>query len=113
MDYDNLSSLFKALSHPTRLQILDMLRSGELCVCHIETALGKRQAYISQQLMFLREIGIVSSRKEGLQVYYQMADDRVQIVLDAILGEIDTLDVEKLEGCSCPQCSIISIQAIQ
>ena len=47
MDYDSLSSLFKALAHPTRLQILDMLRRGELCVCHIETALDKRQAYIS------------------------------------------------------------------
>jgi DNA-binding transcriptional ArsR family regulator len=42
--YDELALRFKALAHPVRLQILDMLRGGELCVCHIETALDKRQA---------------------------------------------------------------------
>ena len=76
MNYDDLSSLFKALAHPVRLQILDMLRCGELCVCHIEAALDKRQAYISQQLMSLREGGLVVSRKEGLQVYYRLVAKR-------------------------------------
>jgi DNA-binding transcriptional ArsR family regulator len=51
--YTDATVRFKALAHPVRLQILDMLRSGEVCVCHMETALGKRQAYISQQLMVL------------------------------------------------------------
>jgi DNA-binding transcriptional ArsR family regulator len=65
--YDDLAARFKALAHPVRLQILDMLRRGEACVCHMETALDKRQAYISQQLMVLRDAGLVDARKDGLQ----------------------------------------------
>jgi DNA-binding transcriptional ArsR family regulator len=42
--YDELAIRFKALAHPVRLQILDMLRRGEACVCHMEIALDKRQA---------------------------------------------------------------------
>ena len=44
--YTDATTRFKALAHPIRLQILDMLRGGEVCVCHMEAALGKRQAYI-------------------------------------------------------------------
>ena len=68
-----------------------MLRGGELCVCHIENALGKRQPYISQQLMVLRDAGAVESRKDGLQVYYRIVDERVQHLLDAALGEADAI----------------------
>jgi DNA-binding transcriptional ArsR family regulator len=57
--YTDAAVRFKALAHPVRLQILDMLRSGEVCVCHMEAVLGKRQAYISQQLMVLRDAGLV------------------------------------------------------
>ena len=56
--YKNAALRLKALAHPVRLQILDMLRADdEVCVCHMEAAFGKRQAYISQQLMVLREAG--------------------------------------------------------
>jgi ArsR family transcriptional regulator len=87
MRYTNQSLLLKALAHPTRLQILDMLRHGELCVCHIEATLCKRQAYISQQLMTLREAGLVDSRKEGLKVYYHIVDPRVEAVLEILLNK--------------------------
>ena len=53
--YTVLAKQLKAMAHPARLQILDMLRHGEICVCHIERALNKRQAYVSQQLMVLRD----------------------------------------------------------
>ena len=66
--YNDTASKLKVMGHPVRLQILDMLRRGETCVCHIEQALDKRQAYISQQLMMLRDAGLVDSRKDGLQV---------------------------------------------
>ncbi|MEW6406696.1 MAG: permease [Chloroflexota bacterium] len=45
------------LMHPARLGILDLLREGEACVCHMEAVFGYRQAYISQQLMVLRDAG--------------------------------------------------------
>lgn len=64
--YKTQSDLLKAISHPARLAILDILRGGEQCVCHIEAALNLRQAYISQQLMTLKDAGLVESRRDGL-----------------------------------------------
>jgi len=60
---EDSAALFKLLSHPSRLAILQVLRDGEECVCHMEAALGLRQAYISQQLMVLRQAGLVISAK--------------------------------------------------
>lgn len=102
--YDVTTARFKALAHPVRVQILDMLRSGEVCVCHMEAALRKRQAYISQQLMVLRDAGLVESRKEGLSVYYRLVDDIVRDVLDAALGPVDDSAFEVLQSCPCPHC---------
>lgn len=102
---EELADLFKAMAHPSRLQILSMLRQGEICVCHIENALGKRQPYISQQLMVLRDAGIVESRKNGLQVYYRISDVRVEKLLDAALGKLDPTSFTPLPDCSCPTCT--------
>src|SRR5512136_187980 len=80
--YDRQAEILKALAHPIRLQILDILRDGEQCVCHLEAVLGLRQAYISQQLMLLRRTGLVADRKDGLRVYYRITDRAVFRVLD-------------------------------
>lgn len=102
---DELADLLKAMAHPARLKILNMLRQGEICVCHIENALGKRQPYISQQLMVLRDAGVVESRKDGLQVYYRIHDPRVLHLLDAALGEVEATGFAPLSDCSCPACT--------
>jgi DNA-binding transcriptional ArsR family regulator len=102
--YDTATDRFKALAHPVRLQILDMLRSGELCVCHLEAALSKRQAYISQQLMVLREAGLVESRKDGLRVFYQLVDDVTRALLDASFGPANAEGPEIVPDCPCPRC---------
>ncbi len=106
---EELADLLKAMAHPTRLQILAMLRRGELCVCHIENALGKRQPYISQQLMVLRDAGVVESRKDGLQVYYRIVDERVEHLLNAVLDEADTLSFTALPDCTCPACATANL----
>lgn len=106
---DELADLFKAMAHPTRLQILRMLRQGEICVCHIENALDKRQPYISQQLMVLRDSGAVESRRDGLQVYYRIRDPRVSRLLDAALDDSDTADFTPLPDCSCPACTTAAL----
>jgi len=106
---EELAELLKAMAHPARLQILNMLRQGELCVCHIENALGKRQPYISQLLMVLRDAGAVESRKDGLQVYYRISDPRVYRLLDAALGEADPASFLALPDCSCPACTSIAL----
>lgn len=104
MDYQTTAAYLKLMAHPVRLQILDMLRGGEVCVCHIETALHKRQAYISQQLMILREAEAVQSRKEGLQVYYRLADPALAELVATVCGT--TPLVLTLAACPCPSCAV-------
>ena len=109
--FESDARLFKALMHPVRLAILDILRDGEACVCHMEAALGQRQAYISQQLMVLRETGLIQDRSEGWNVFYSVADDRLYRVLDAaraLRAEAGRLPERRLlvpQGCTCPKCS--------
>lgn len=111
--YDQLAELFKGLAHPTRLEILDLLREGEMCVCHIEAALNKRQAYISQQLMALREAGLVLSRRNGLQVYYRLTDARITALLNLTFTSPRADHMQRIAGCACPTCSSIPIEHIQ
>jgi ArsR family transcriptional regulator len=104
-DYEAHAARLKAMAHPVRLQILDMLREGEVCVCHMERALGRRQAYISQQLMVLREAGLVEARKDGLQVFYRLVDAAAAILLDTALGPSARQQPEVLLTCPCPHCA--------
>lgn len=103
------TKLLKALAHPARLQILNALRQDEECVCHLTARLRQRQAYVSQQLMFLRQVGLIEDRKDGLRVYYRIKDPRVFEVLDAVnalVGVKDTLsNSEIMAACPCPKCA--------
>ncbi|TVR22520.1 MAG: transcriptional regulator [Anaerolineaceae bacterium] len=108
-DYNDTASKFKIIGHPARLQILDMLRRGETCVCHIETALDKRQSYISQQLMILRDAGLVASRRDGLQVYYWLADEQIISLLNWFYGDHDDDGLQCLDGCGCPHCVSVAV----
>jgi ArsR family transcriptional regulator len=82
--FESEARLLALLAHPIRLQIVELLRHGEVCVCDMQAALNQRQAYVSQHLMALREAGLVTCRKDGLHVYYQLSDPRVLRVLDQI-----------------------------
>jgi ArsR family transcriptional regulator len=115
--FDIQAELLKALAHPVRLQILEILRDGEQCVCHIEAALGQRQSYISQHLMLLRKVGLVIDRKDGLRVYYSVRDTSVYAVLD-VARNLASRQAQKqgralnfalpeaaTKSCPCPKCS--------
>lgn len=67
------SRLFKALGDPTRLRIVALLSHGELCVCHLEEALGQSQPKISRHLAVLRSAGVVDARREGSWIHYGLA----------------------------------------
>lgn len=110
--YTQNANKLKVMGHPVRLQILDMLRQGEICVCHIEQALDKRQAYISQQLMTLRDAELVTSRKDGLRVYYSLIDEQIVELLHVLHGTVASKEIELIEGCDCPACSTIVITEI-
>ncbi len=94
--------LFHLLSHPARLRILDELRRGEACVCHLQAILGRPQPYISQQLRVLREAGVIEGHKQGLYVYYRLIDERVERVLRETLGPAG--QPSPIPLCDCPRC---------
>ena len=78
------ADLCKAIAHPTRIQILYLLRHGERCVCEIYPALAIEQPNVSRHLSILKKQGILSSRKQGLKVIYMITDERVFVLLDLI-----------------------------
>lgn len=108
---DALAIPLKALAHPARLAILDILSEGEACVCHIEAALGYRQAYISQQLSVLREANLVQSRQDGWNIYYSLCDERLPRLIDSLykslLPDIQRTRLERPVDCPCPKCNVV------
>jgi len=100
--YRQATRLFYLLSHPARLRILDELRRGEACVCHLQAVLVRPQPYISQQLRVLRDAGVIESRRVGLFVYYRLAEPYIERVLEEVLGPVG--ETECLPACACPRC---------
>lgn len=107
-----IAALIRALGQPARLRILMTIGEGEACVCHLEAALGYRQAYISQHLMALREARILQSRREGRFVFYRLRDTQT-LELIRLAGEIAGIEIPlhefspmctTLPSCVCPHC---------
>jgi DNA-binding transcriptional ArsR family regulator len=69
---DLKAEVLKALGHPTRLSIVEMLGEGEKCVCEINESITADHSTISKHLSILKKAGVVSDRKEGLKVYYRL-----------------------------------------
>jgi ArsR family transcriptional regulator len=108
--------LFSALAHPARLEILELLRQGEQCVCHLQAVLDHRQAYISQQLNILRTAGLVTARKDRQRVYYRASHPSLYQVIDGaqallqVQGRWQAPPASKIAStphrpCNCPQCA--------
>ena len=108
-----LERLFQALADTTRLRILSLLVAGEVCVCHIHENLRLPQPKTSRHLAYLRRAGLVETRKEGLWVYYRLADTSDSLlaaIREAVvqaLGQADTVrrDAGRLyqkTGCCAP-----------
>lgn len=72
-----ISNVFKALAHPTRIQIVKLLMNGEMCVCEILPNLDSEQSNTSQHLTVLKNQGIVESRKDGSKVIYAVKNQEV------------------------------------
>jgi ArsR family transcriptional regulator len=77
----------RALAHPTRIAILEILRRGEICVCEMCPELGASQANVSQHLAVLRDSNLVATRREGTRMMYRVTDERAFQVLD-LMGSI-------------------------
>jgi ArsR family transcriptional regulator len=107
-----ISRILRAIAQPARLRILLTIGRGEACVCHLEAVLDMRQAYISQQLMELRDTDLLDTRREGRYIFYRLTEPQL---LDKLI-EIGTLigvptadmeallDTDPLPHCCCPDC---------
>ncbi|MEX2043822.1 MAG: metalloregulator ArsR/SmtB family transcription factor [Opitutus sp.] len=67
------AKVFKALGHEDRLRILEDLADGERCVCDLVESVGSSWSTVSRHLSVLREAGVVTDEKRGLQVFYQLS----------------------------------------
>lgn len=80
------TAMLRVLSNQDRLLLLCQLTQGELCVSDLEELLGIRQPTLSQQLGILRHEEIVSARREGKKVFYQISDAQVVLILNTLYG---------------------------
>lgn len=111
--YQTQIQTYKVLTHPTRLAILDLLRDGEQCVCHMEAVFGLRQAHISQHLMVLRDAKLVDDRRDGWNVFYRVIKPEIYKVINAMntfsgkpADGTFAAEINKLKHtCPCPKCN--------
>ena len=114
-----METLFKALADATRLRILGLLLTGEVCVCHIHESLKIPQPKASRHLAYLRRSGLVTTRRDGLWIHYRLANAADPVV--AAIGEavrhalahsnVVQKDVERLHrknGCCVPSPDHVS-----
>jgi ArsR family transcriptional regulator, arsenate/arsenite/antimonite-responsive transcriptional repressor len=110
---NQMEGFFKALADATRLRILGLLLTGEVCVCHIHESLKIPQSKASRHLAYLRRAGLVDTRREGLWIHYRMAqlsDPVLQTISQAVahgLAHMDVVhrDADRLarkNGCCLP-----------
>ncbi|UCD53428.1 MAG: winged helix-turn-helix transcriptional regulator [Phycisphaerales bacterium] len=78
------ADVLRAVAHPLRLQVIELLEKGEMCVGAISEALGEKQAITSQQLNIMKNRGILTSRREGTKVFYRLENRNVTQVLNCV-----------------------------
>ncbi|MEM2320236.1 MAG: metalloregulator ArsR/SmtB family transcription factor [Candidatus Bathyarchaeia archaeon] len=82
------AKMFKALSDPVRLEILEYLRSGEKCVCEIVPHVGISQPVVSRHLAILKRCGLVKGRQKGNRRLYSVINPAIFRVIDAVNDEL-------------------------
>jgi DNA-binding transcriptional ArsR family regulator len=81
---EHVSQVLKALAHPVRIQIIEILKNKEMCVSDIVKTLGGKQAITSQQLNMMKDKGVLSCRRDGAKVYYRIENKNVIKLLNCI-----------------------------
>ena len=86
--YNEIAEVLKALAHPVRLCIVrGLIEKGGCNVCHMQECLGMPQSTTSQHLQKLRSAGIISGQRKGLEVTYQVCDQRVVELIKVLFPE--------------------------
>jgi ArsR family transcriptional regulator len=108
-----LARLFRALGDETRMRLVALLSSGELCVCHLVAAVDAPQPTVSRHLAILRSAGVVRHRRAGGWVYYALAEQEdpaasqvVRALTSALSDPARVADIDRLRRSmgpgSCP-----------
>jgi ArsR family transcriptional regulator len=94
-----LASDHQILSHPIRLQILDILtrRGGQVCVCDIEAAVPVKQPTVSHHLRLLREAGLIDVERHGLWAYYYVDGEALAALRARITAQLATFHAVALD----------------
>jgi DNA-binding transcriptional ArsR family regulator len=88
-EYKEVSQIFKALSHPARLRLVENLMSQECCVGEIQECLALSQPNVSQHLSVLKKAGIIAGKREKNKICYKISDDRVREIYNIFkIGEV-------------------------
>ncbi|MGD8370742.1 MAG: metalloregulator ArsR/SmtB family transcription factor [Syntrophobacterales bacterium] len=85
---ESLAQIFKALADETRLKILWALEQREMCVCDLAAMLGLTESAVSHQLRLLRNLQLVSNRRDGVVLYYRLSDNHVSQLIKITLEHL-------------------------
>ncbi len=97
--YQCEAKLLRAMAHPVRLQILQALACERACVCDLMLLIKRSQPYVSQHLMVLRDVGLVTGVRDGWKVRYQLTHPELNDLLDSV-HLICQRNIEKCAGMS-------------
>ena len=86
-EFRRAAEVLRALSHPVRLRIIELLGEGELCVKNLEERLGVSQSSVSQHLTRLRYAGLIESERKGHLVCYRLLNGSAARILEAAIDE--------------------------
>lgn len=110
---EQIAGPLEAIASSQRIAILLAIGQSEACVCHLESALGWRQAYISQHLMALRKADVLEDRREGRYVYYRLKNlDYLDLIAASAKARglsaesiFETIESKIYPSCECPHCA--------
>lgn len=86
---EHVAEVLKAVAHPVRLRIVELLEANEMCVGDIVAAIGGKQAITSQQLNMMRDKGVLNCRRNGTKVYYRIENQNIVRLLHCIYNHCD------------------------
>jgi ArsR family transcriptional regulator len=119
---EKIAAPLSVIASPQRIAILLAIGRGEACVCHLESALGWRQAYISQHLMALRKADILRDRREGRYVFYRLTNASLLDLITASAAQSglsaqavsSLINTQIYPSCECPHCvpAVIPISSL-
>jgi DNA-binding transcriptional ArsR family regulator len=87
---EQVAEILKAVAHPVRLQIIELLETKEMCVGDIVEALGGKQAVTSQQLNMMKDKGVLECRRDGTKVFYRIENKNVIKLLHCMYDHCKT-----------------------